>query len=224
MKIRTKHRILVCIPFGFMLFSVAIVLLYRWVPVKYTLFMFKREIQFKNDDKYHRTQKYVRLDAISPELIKAVIIAEDQKFYYHPGFDFNEMRAMWKEHKLNGAPIRGCSTISQQTAKNVFTFGSQTIVRKTMEAYWTILIEILWGKDRIMECYLNNAEMGIGIYGIGAASMIYYNKEPSQLDIDEVLTIVACLPNPLVDQPGKLTISARNRKRHLARKMITAIN
>lgn len=222
MKKSVAYCLFVRFPFWLILTSVAIAIPFRWIPVRYTLTMLKREIQFRHDRNYLRKQKYVRIEDMPRELIHAVTIAEDQKFYNHHGFDWKELRAMWIEHRQNGTPLRGCSTISQQTAKNVFTLSSHTVIRKLWEAYWTVIIETLWSKERILEYYVNNAEMGPGIFGIGAASMVYYDKEASQLNLDEILTIVACLPSPLTEQPGNLSTKALNRKRTLARRMLIA--
>lgn len=160
MKKSVAYCLFVRFPFWLILTSVAIAIPFRWIPVRYTLTMLKREIQFRHDRNYLRKQKYVRLEDMPREFIHAVIIAEDQKFYNHHGFDWKELRAMWKEHRQNGTPLRGCSTISQQTAKNVFTLSSHIVIRKLWETYWTVIIETLWGKERILEYYVNNAEIG----------------------------------------------------------------
>ena len=108
---------------------------------------------------------------------------------------------MLKEHSDKGKKIRGCSTISQQTAKNVFTWGTQTCARKAFEAYWTFLIENIWGKERIMEVYLNVAEMGRGIYGAEAAAREYYDCHAADLTRSQAVAIAVCLPRPLVYSP-----------------------
>ena len=155
MKRSWKYWVFIRIPFWFLVFSVLLVTLLRWVPVRYTPLMLKRAFQFRSDDSYHREQKWVSLEDISPELIKAVIYCEDQKYWAHRGFDWEELEVMWQQHRLEGSPLRGCSTISQQTAKNVFTFATPTWARKAVEAWWTCLIEWIWGKNRILEVYLN---------------------------------------------------------------------
>ena len=112
---------------------------------------------------------------------------------------------MWDQHTKGLAKLRGCSTISQQTAKNLFTFGSSTWARKVWEAYWTYLIEKMWSKDRIMEVYLNIIEMGPGIYGAEAAAQHYYNCSASKLTREQAIAIAICLPNPLRMNPSKPT-------------------
>lgn len=189
------------IPFWFVVFSFLLVTLLRWVPVRYTPLMLKRAFQFRSDESYHREQEWVSLEDISPELIKAVVFCEDQKFYRHHGFDWGEMRAMWRSHRQEGTPIRGCSTISQQTAKNVFTFGSHTLVRKLVEAYWTCLIEAVWGKKRIIEVYLNVIETGNGLYGVEAACVKYYELHATSISASQAVALAICLPHPLLSNP-----------------------
>lgn len=198
-------RVLLITTLSFITISVSIVILLRWVPVRYTPVMLKRAFQFRNDRNYHPELEWVSLEEISPELIKAVLASEDQRFYTHHGFDWRELGIMFKAHNLEGAPIRGCSTISQQTAKNVFTFGSRTVFRKAVEAYWTVLIELIWGKRRILEVYLNIAETGRGLYGVEAAARHYYGIPARRLDAKQSAAIAICLSRPLVwrpDQPG----------------------
>ena len=200
------------IPFWFLVASLALVMLLRWVPVRYTPLMLKRAFQFRSDEDYCRKQKWVSLEDVSPVLIKAVLLCEDQKYYSHHGFDWDEMRTMWKLHKQEGMPIRGCSTISQQTAKNVFTFGSPTILRKAIEAYWTCLIELVWGKARILEVYLNVAEMGKGIYGVRVAALEYYDVPVKDLTAKEAVSLAITLPRPLVYSPLCLPPELRHKR------------
>ena len=174
--------------------------------------MLKRALQFRNYENYRSEQEWVSLENISPELIKAVILAEDQKFYSHHGFDWDELDAMWKAHKEEDAPLRGCSTISQQTAKNVFTFGTDTWLRKGLEAWWTFLIEHIWGKRRILEVYLNVAEMGKGIFGVEIAAQSYYEIPAADLDARQAVAIVVCLPHPLKSNPIVPSPSDRRRR------------
>lgn len=206
-----KYWIFVRVPFWFLLISIAIVTLLRWVPVRYTPVMLKRAFQFRQEPGYHSEQEWVSLDDFSPELIKAVILAEDQKFYGHHGFDWDELKSMWKRHRQEGAPLRGCSTISQQTAKNVFTFGTSTWGRKVIEAYWTCLTEWVWGKNRILEVYLNVAETGKGLYGVEVASEYYFAVPASDLNLRQAVSIAVCLPKPLVTHPDYLPVDIRSR-------------
>lgn len=199
-------------PFWFILASIALVSLLRWVPVRYTPVMLKRAFQFRQEAGYRSEQEWVSLEDISPELIKAVVLAEDQKFWKHHGFDWAEIGAMWRSHRQEGTRIRGCSTISQQTAKNVFTFGSSTLFRKVMEAWWTFLIEHIWGKNRILEVYLNVAEMGKGIFGAELAAQTYYDLPASDLDHRQSIALAVCLPHPLKSNPIVPVPSDRHRR------------
>lgn len=210
-----KYWLFVRIPFWFILASIALVTLLRWVPVRYTPVMLKRAFQFRQEPGYRSEQEWVSMDEISPELIKAVVLAEDQKFYSHHGFDWDELDAMWKAHQNEGAPLRGCSTISQQTAKNVFTFGTDTWLRKGMEAWWTVLIERIWDKNHILEVYLNVAEMGKGIFGAELAAQAYYERPAADLDTRQAVALVVCLPHPLKSNPIVPTPSDRRRRTKL---------
>ena len=174
--------------------------------------MLKRAFQFRSDDSYHREQKWVSLEDISPELIKAVIYCEDQKYWSHHGFDWEEMGAMWQSHRQEGTPLRGCSTISQQTAKNVFTFATPTWGRKVVEAYWTSLIEWIWGKDRILEVYLNVAETGKGLYGVETAATNYYELAASDISASQGVALAVCLPHPLLSNPIEPSVYDRARR------------
>lgn len=199
----------------FFLTSIALVTALRWVPVRYTPVMLKRDFQFRKSADYHTRQDWVSLDQISPELISAVLTTEDQRFFSHHGFDWRELRTVWKKHRTAGKPLRGCSTISQQTAKNVFTFGTPTVARKAVESYWTVLIEMLWGKRRILEVYLNVAEMGRGIFGAEAAAGNYYGIPARRLDKKQAASIAVCLPRPLVSNPDCLDKESRARLNRL---------
>lgn len=208
---RISYWLFVRIPFWVLVFSFALVTLLKWVPVRYTPLMLKRAFQFRNEENYHSEQKWVSLEEIAPELIQAVIAAEDQKFWDHHGFDWEELQMMWRSHHQEGTPLRGCSTISQQTAKNVFTFATPTWGRKAVEAYWTCLIELLWGKNRILEVYLNVAETGKGLYGVEAASEYYFGIIAGELGIRQAVSITVCLPSPMTTHPDYLPVDARNR-------------
>lgn len=215
MKRSWKYWFFVRIPLWFILASIALVTLLRWVPVRYTPVMLKRAFQFRSEENYRSYQEWVSLEEISPELIKAVILAEDQKFYSHHGFDWDELDTMWKSHQEEGTPLRGCSTISQQTAKNVFTFGTDTWLRKGLEAWWTVLIEHIWGKNRILEVYLNVAEMGKGIFGAELAAQAYYEVSAADLDARQAVALAVCLPHPLVSNPIVPTPFDRRRRTQL---------
>ena len=141
------------------------------------------------------SHNWVSIDNISPNLQKAVISSEDGKFFEHNGFDFSAMQKAFEKNQ-KGKKIRGGSTISQQTAKNVFLWQGRSYLRKGLEAYFTVLIEIIWGKERIMEVYLNSIEMGNGIYGAQAATQYWYRKDARTLTKKQAAGIAAILPNP----------------------------
>ena len=210
-----KYWIFVRIPFWFLLTSVALVALLRWVPVRYTPVMLKRAFQFRQEPGYRSEQEWVSLDEFSPELIKAVILAEDQKFWKHHGFDWAEMGMMWESHRQEGTRLRGCSTISQQTAKNVFTFCSPTVFRKGLEAWWTVMIEMIWGKERIIEVYLNVVEMGKGLYGMQTASRKYFGLPADELSAKESVCLAVSLPEPLRYSPLNLSGTGIRRRNQL---------
>lgn len=128
-------------------------------------------------------------------MVKAVVASEDNLFMKHHGFSFKSMQKAW-EHNKKGKRIRGGSTISQQTAKNVFLWPQRSYLRKGLEAYFTVLIELIWSKERIMEVYLNVIEMGPGIYGVQAAAKEHFGKDASKLSKGQAALIAGCLPNP----------------------------
>lgn len=192
---------LVYIPGVFVAGSIILVTLLKWVPITVTPLMIIRKLQNVENTKGTVGHKWTPIEDISEDLIKAVIVAEDQKFLWHNGFDFEELNQMKKNHEVDKSPLRGCSTISQQTAKNCFTFCTHTWIRKAVEAYYTVLIEKIWGKKRIMEVYLNVAEMGPGIYGAEAAALCYYHIYAADLTMADASSLACCLPNPLHRTP-----------------------
>ena len=138
---------------------------------------------------------WVDYDNISKQVALAVVASEDQNFPNHFGFDFEQINKAIKEGKRK-KHLRGASTITQQIAKNLFLWEGQSFLRKGVEAYYTILIEFFWSKERILEVYLNIAEMGKGVFGVGAASILYFKKIPARLTKSEGALIAAVLPNP----------------------------
>jgi len=194
--------------FGLLFFfgtSIFFTLLFRFINPPATPLMLIRVVENIADGKKPSiTKDWVSLKQISPNLVLAVIASEDNNFESHYGVDF---KAIEKATKLNsrGKKIRGASTITQQTAKNAFLWPARTYVRKGLELYFTGLIELLWGKKRIMEVYLNVIEMGDGIYGAEAASMNYFHKPAKNLTRSEAASIAAVLPNPRRWHPDKPT-------------------
>lgn len=181
---------------AFFVSSIGATLYYRWMPVERTPLMIIRDIEKRiNGEEPRRLHRWVPIDSISRYLPLAVIASEDQNFLNHHGFDFNAITDAIDEEKRTGRR-RGASTISQQTAKNVFLWPSSTWVRKGFEAYFTVLIELLWSKERIMEVYLNSIEMGDGIYGAEAVAQENFGRHAADLKRDECALIAATLPNP----------------------------
>lgn len=206
---------------AFVVFSFAWVLLYKWVPVKWTPLMLKRSIEYIDQKGYQNTRSWVDIEDISPVMVRAVIASEDGRFMEHWGFDLKELHKMSKEHKTKGKKIRGCSTISQQVAKNCFTFCGRSLWRKGFEAYYTILIELLWSKERIMEVYLNVAETGKGLFGVEAASQKYFSRSATKLNTHQAVSIACVLPNPLVRNPK--TVSQKRLKKYNTTYRLTEI-
>lgn len=216
MKKRLAYRLFVKLPFWLIVGSVILVTLLKWVPVWYTPLMLKRSVEYRKVEEFHTRQRWLSLEKMSPELIQAVIASEDNRFCEHKGFDWEEMDRMLKAHREKGKKLRGCSTISQQTAKNVFTFGSHTWARKALEMYWTFLIEKIWGKQRIMEVYLNVVETGLGLYGMEAAARQYYGVHAKELNRPQASALAATLPAPLTRNPAHPTDYFQKRQRQIA--------
>ena len=147
-------------------------------------------------DSIKLSYKWVSINEMSPNLYTAAIAAEDDHFMAHNGFDFDAMQQAFESNQKNEKRIKGGSTISQQTAKNVFLWPHRDYLRKSLEAWFTVLIEFIWGKERIMEVYLNVVELGDGIYGVEAASQKYLKKPASKLTKYEAVALIAVLPNP----------------------------
>ena len=209
---RLLRHLLIKVPIGFLIVSLSWVLLYKVVPVKCTPLMLKRSIENIDQKGYRNHRTWVDLDEIAPVMVRAVIASEDGRFMEHWGFDVKELLKMKNEHKKKGKKIRGCSTISQQVAKNCFTFCGHTWWRKGFEAYYTLLIELLWSKERIMEVYLNVAETGKGVFGVEEAAMRNFDRHASKLTTHQAVSIACVLPNPLVRSPK--TASQRNSSKY----------
>jgi monofunctional biosynthetic peptidoglycan transglycosylase len=176
------------------------VAVYRFVPPPITLLMIERLIQGHGLD--HR---WIPLSQMSAALPRAAIAAEDARFCEHHGFDFEAIQKAMRHDERRPSRIRGGSTISQQTAKNVFLWPDRSWVRKGFEAYTTVLIETVWGKRRIMEVYLNTVEMGPGVYGVEAAAQRYFHVSARQVNPVQAARLIAILPSPLkwqVIDPG----------------------
>lgn len=194
----------------FFVISIGLTIVYRFVPPPITPLMLIRFAQQAFSGNMPKIKKdWTSLEKISPNMVQAVLAAEDQHFTEHNGFDFKAIdKAIKFNEKKKGKRVKGASTISQQTAKNVFLWPGRTWLRKALEAYMTLLIETLWSKERIMEMYLNVIEMGNGIYGTQAAAQHYYHTDAKNLSAAQAAGIAAVLPNPLkfsVNMPSPYT-------------------
>ena len=203
----------------FFLISILSVVVYRWLPVPITPLMLIRDVeQFKNGQGIIMEHDWVPLEDISPKLQLAVVCSEDQNYLKHFGFDIGAIKKAIAENQ-KGKRIRGGSTITQQTAKNVFLWQGRSYIRKGLEAWFTLLIEVVWSKERIMEVYLNSIEMGNGIYGAEAASQHWFHKSAKKLTKDEAAAIAAILPNPLRLKANPSNNYISNRKEWIKQQM-----
>ncbi|WP_426491945.1 monofunctional biosynthetic peptidoglycan transglycosylase [Hymenobacter sp. 102] len=224
---RRTGRIAVQVLAALFLTSVAWVLLYRWVSPPATWLMLDRCAHAPVGKGYYGIREEDRrirysfrtLDEVSPQLPLALVAAEDQRFLLHHGFDGDALLKAAKSNMSGKKQLRGGSTISQQVAKNVFLWQGRSYVRKAAEAYFTLLIELLWNKRRIMEMYLNVAEMGDCIFGAEAASQQYFHKSASKLSPQEAALLAGVLPNPLRFRASNPGPQARAKQRRVLRRM-----
>ena len=210
---KVKRIILIAISLFFIL-SIGTVILYRFVPVPVTPLMLIRKIESGTPINY----QWQPIEKINPNLSLAVIASEDNRFMQHNGFDLKEIKKAREEAKA-GTRFRGASTISQQTAKNLFLWPDRTWLRKGLEAYFTVLIELFWDKERIMEAYLNCIEMGKGIYGAAAVAEKHFGTTPDKLTADQCALIAATLPNPLRFNSAKPSKYVLKRKSDILKNM-----
>lgn len=200
---------------AFVILSISWVLVYRFVPVPATPLMYIRKIS----EGININHEWTPIESIAPDMQLAVIAAEDSYFMQHRGFDWNQIEKAQDDAK-KGKKLRGASTISQQTAKNVFLWNGRSWIRKGLEAYFTMLIELFWSKERIMEVYLNSIEMGEGLYGIAAVAKANFNKVPAKLTRKECALIAATLPNPRKFSSKKPSKYTRKRQASIIKNMI----
>lgn len=200
--------------------SIGMVIVYRFVPVPITPLMIIRVVEqaFDPTKDIRLSKNWEPISNISKNAPQAVIASEDQKFLDHNGFDVEAMEKAWQNNK-KGKRVKGASTITQQTVKNVFLWPSRSYLRKGMEAYFTVLVELIWSKERIIEVYLNVIEMGDGIYGIEAASQAYYKRPALKLTRSQSAMIAAVLPNPRRWSPTKPTSYIQGRQGWILRQM-----
>lgn len=197
------------------LLTLLLVVLFKWVPVPFTPLMGIRYLENPNEEINHR---WVPLEEISPNLQLAVVASEDQNFLNHNGFDYEAIKKAIEENKTRGRS-RGASTISQQTAKNLFLWPDSNWFRKGLEVYFTFLIEMIWSKERILEVYLNSIEMGKGVYGVEAASQFWFGKSAKNLSTSEAAAIAAILPNPQQYSANPASNYVQQRKNWIQRQM-----
>jgi monofunctional biosynthetic peptidoglycan transglycosylase len=182
----------------FLISTITVSILYRFINPPVTMLMVIRVFQQWGDGKNARmTKKWKDIEDISPHMVSAVISSEDQLFLEHWGFDFKSIGKAYESNNKKKKGLKGASTISQQVAKNVFLWPGRSWVRKGMEVYFTILIELFWNKERIMEVYLNVIETGDGIYGAEAASQKYFKRSAKKLSRNQAALIAAIIPNPI---------------------------
>jgi monofunctional biosynthetic peptidoglycan transglycosylase len=201
----------------FITLSFIFVIIYKYINPPVTLLMIIRHFEAHREDTTLQ-KEWKDIEKISPTALLAVIASEDQKFFDHSGFDFEEIDKALDDNNKSKR-LRGASTISQQTAKNVFLWPARTWLRKGLETYFTVLIELLWDKRRILEIYMNVCETGKGMYGIEAASKIYFQKPSSRLSISEAALIAAALPNPLTRNPVRPSSFMIKKKNWIIKQM-----
>lgn len=205
--------------FLFVIFSITWVLLLRFINPPMTWLMVQRGFERKTDGKEWKVEKHWRnYDELSDNLKRAAITGEDALFMQHNGFDIQAIRQAYKGNQA-GKAMRGGSTISQQTAKNIFLWPRRSWIRKGFESYFTVLIELFWGKKRILEVYLNSIEMGDGIYGADAAARTYFNKPANSLTKRQAALLIAVLPNPRRWSPNKPTAFINRKANTIIRYM-----
>ena len=201
--------------------TILVVVAYKVMPVVVTPLMVMRSVENLAHGKspfWHHT--WVSLKDISPDMPIAVMASEDQRFLIHHGFDFDAIQKAMKRNEAAGKKKYGASTISQQTAKNVFLWQGRTWLRKGLETYFTVLIEFIWGKERIMEVYLNSIEMGPGIYGVSAVAEENFDGiEAKDLSARQCALIAATLPNPLKFSSKEPSDYMRKRQRFILKQM-----
>ena len=199
------------------MFSVGSVVLFKFVPIPVTPLMVIRYFENSSENKFWK-HDWIAIEKIPKNIQIAVICSEDQKFLEHNGFDIEAIEKAY-EHNKKGKRVKGGSTISQQTAKNVFLWPDRSWLRKGLETYFTFLIEKIWSKERILEVYLNSIEMGNGVYGIEAASQYWFKKPAVKLNAYEAAAIASILPNPRKYRANPASGYIQNRKQWIVNQM-----
>ena len=200
---------------GFLLFSFLWVVLYKFINPPVTTMMLYNYFQ---QDEYEIKQEWRDLEDINKSVPLAFIAAEDQLFIWHSGFDIDAIKKAY-EYNQKGKNTLGASTISQQVAKNVFLLPNRSFIRKGLEAYFTVLIEAVWGKRRIIEVYVNIVELGEGIYGVEAAAHEFFEINADELHLSESALMAAVLPNPILYQIGAPSTKVFRKKNWIIKQM-----
>jgi monofunctional biosynthetic peptidoglycan transglycosylase len=195
--------------------SIGSVVLLRWIDPWTSAFMIatRKDALLAGDFRYANDYRWADLEQISPHAALAVIAAEDQQFPFHAGFDLKSIREAVR-HNARSTRVRGASTISQQVAKNLFLWRGRSYLRKGIEAWFTVLIEVFWPKERILEVYLNIAELGRGVHGVEAAAQRFFRKPAARLTRTQAATLAAVLPNPVryrADAPSPYVLQRRTK-------------
>ena len=196
--------------FGLLLSLTLILLMFRFVPLPTTAFMLQSP--------YPVTQKWISIDKLPSHIPLAVVASEDQRFPLHFGVDFTAIAKAIEQYD-DGEDLRGASTITQQTAKNLFLWSGRSFIRKALEAGIAVSLEAIWGKKRILEVYLNVAEFGKGIYGVETASQHYFGKSADHLTVNQAAQLAVLLPSPRKRDPRRLTRNLRQRVVWVKRQM-----
>ncbi len=187
--------------FAFVVLSLLIVLPFRWLNPPITMVMADRWLG--SDDNFELKQRWLRWDKLPKQAALAVVTSEDQLFPLHSGFDFKAIFGVLKSVGDGGGQLRGASTISQQVARNVYLWTGRSWFRKGLEVWFTLLIELTWGKQRILEVYLNVAEWGHGVFGVEAASLHHFGKSAKRLNSMQIALLASALPSPLKYDPAR---------------------
>ena len=204
---------------GFLLISIASIVIMRFVPPPVTPLMVIRGLeQVAKGNGFIMKKQWQPLGKMSPSLVQAVIASEDQKFLRHSGFDFEAISKAYADNS-RGKKQKGASTISQQTAKNLFLWPASSYFRKAVEVYFTLLLELIWNKERIIEVYLNVAEFGPGIYGAEQAAQSYFKKPAARLTAKEAAMLAAILPAPRRWNAAQPTAYLQQRRQWILRQM-----
>lgn len=204
----------------FTAFTILLVFAFRFLPIGRTGLIYQRYVEQNifNKYPYNYAKDWVSLKDVSPKLKLALVCSEDQLFKYHHGFDFNAIQKAF-HHNAKSEKKKGGSTITQQVAKNVFLWPGRSYLRKALEAWFALWIEMLWSKERILEAYLNIIEFGNGIYGCEAASNRFFNKSAVNLNAEEAALLAAVVPGPLIYSVKKPSNYIKKKQKWILRNM-----